>query len=669
MVLVAVLLYLAFRPGGFLAGGPRLRAEAGQWNVLLVSLDTTRPDRLSACDGGPVPTPNLARVRGGGYLLTEMIAPAPITLPAHASLFTGRNPYATGVRENTEYRLEPGDATLAGAFRDAGYTTAAFLASYVLDARFGLDQGFDLYEDRLSGPEPGLRPHNVEIPGEIVAARAAAWIAARAEGDGAGAEQPYFLFVHFFDAHAPYLPPEPFAQQWSGRPYEGELAYQDACLGIVLDALERSGEADRTLVWVVSDHGEALGEHGEPTHSLFIYDATLRAVSVLRPPPGGGRFVAGEPIARIAAQTSLIDVAPTLLEMCGLAPGWPDAEGESLLPLLQGRAGDRWTEAGGPRVVYCETMSPRISYHWSPLFGVRTTEWKYIRCPEPELYNLRTDPGEQRNVIHERAATASRLSEALDAFLARAPSVAAGDVARSALSEEERDRLRSLGYLSAGDHGGEAPQTGDSGASGEPGAGDSTALPDPKRMVRFFNEQYQHAKNLLYSGRQEEAIEAIENALAIDPLNNALHFNLGMALRYAGRPAEAARAYRTALRIEPRATRAWLGLGRSLLRQGEPDSAIVAFNRALDLLPDAPDPWMAIGDAAWTAGRHREAAAAYQEALARGGIETLLHGLLTRLYAQELDDRAQAARHLEAFARLSGLSPEEALRRLPQPEH
>jgi arylsulfatase A-like enzyme/Tfp pilus assembly protein PilF len=614
----------------------------GPWNILLVSLDTTRPDRLEACEGTPVLTPALNRVRGGGCLFTEMITPAPITLPAHASLFTACNPYRHGVRENTEHALPEGTRTLAAAFREAGYLTAAFLASFMMDSRFGLDQGFDLYEDRLWGPEPGLGPYAVEIPGAIVAGRAARWIGDYAtRRRGGGAQQPFFLFVHFFDAHAPYRPPPPFDEAYPSRPYEGELAYQDQCLGSILDALELHGEADRTLVWVISDHGESLGEHGELSHSIFVYDCTVRIVSILRPPPEDGHYRSGPPRKRITTQTGLISVAPTLLDLTGLDPGFLDGEGVSLLPLLKGKS-----VAAQP--LYCETLSPLISYHWSALYAVRTSEWKYIRAPTPELYNLKSDPREAWNQADLRRDEVHELDAALEEFLARTNDSEPG--ALRTPTPEERERLRSLGYLSA---------------QATPGSAQED-LPDPKEMIYTFRTRYLRTKDLVFLGRYEEAAEAAREALRHDPLNNALYSSLGTALRGLGRPHEAGRAYCQALRIQPQSPRVWLGWGRALLRAGEPDSAVWAHERSIALLPRSPDSWIGLGDARWVQGRPREAAAAYDSALARGGDPAHLHGLLARLYRDELEQVTEAQRHLAVYARLRKMSLADAARDLPR---
>lgn len=626
------------------------REPFGNWNILLVSLDTTRPDYLEACGGSEVPTPGLNRVAGGGFVFEEMIAPTPVTLPSHASLFTGLNPHRHGVRENTEYALPGGSATLAGLLSGAGYRTAAFTAAFVMDARFGLAQGFDEYNDRLDGPEPGLGPGTVEIPAAIMAARANRWINEYATLRRSGQRtRPFFLFLHFFDGHAPYRPPSPYDREYADRPYAGELAYQDRCLGLVLDALEATGEASRTLVWVVSDHGESLGEHGEATHSLFIYDATQRAVSVLRFPPRDGVYRAGDPRMRIRRQTGLIDVPITLLELAGAQSGPGRVDGVSLLPLIKGGA---WDE----RPVYMETLSPWISYHWAPLYGVRTGEWKYIRAPIPELYDLRSDPGELNNVAAARPDIAGRLDGELNSLMQ--PYAAEGGEsahARRTPSAEEAERLRSLGYLA--------------GSGAAPGAGpdgiDARTLPDPKRMLGFFNEQFQNAKNLLYSGRFAEAEIALRRALEVDPLNNSLHLYLGGALRQTGDFDGAIAAYREASRISPRSPRSEYGLGEAYIAAGRPDSAAAAFRRAADLLPGSPDAWRRLGAALWTIGDRHGAAEALEKALAAGADPVRTSGLLARLYGEMPGAERLAREHMESYARLRRIPVETAPAQLP----
>jgi len=417
-------------------------------------------------------------------------------------------------------------------------------------------------------------------------------------------------------------------------------------LGALLNALEVHGEADRTLVWVISDHGESLGEHGEPMHSIFVYDCTMRVVSVLRPPPADGHYRSGRPRMHIGTQTGLISVAPTLLHLAGLADNALEGEGRSLVPLMRG-------ESVSEEPLYCETLSPMISYHWSPLYAVRTSEWKYIRAPEPELYNLQADPREERNLVEVHPEEVGPLEAALEAFLSGDDGGAgarAGDTdARRMPTPEERERLRSLGYLSAG----ATPRS----------AADE--LPDPKQMIRSFDAQYKRAKSLLHGGRFEEAIEALEQALRVDPLNNSLYLYMANALRGAGRTVEAGRAYREALRIQPHSPRAWYGWGQALLQADSPDSAVWAFEESIDLLPASPDPWMGRAGARWLQGRYAEAAADFDSALACGGDPILLHGLLAKLFREELSRPVEAERHLAVYARLRKMSVAEAAKRLP----
>jgi hypothetical protein len=529
-----------------------------------------------------------------------------------------------------------------------------------MDHRFGLDQGFDEYVDRLDGPEPGLGPGSVEVPGAITARRASRWIHEHAGSRASGKEtRPFFLFVHFFDAHIPYAPPSPYREQHPGDPYAGELAAQDAALGAVLDALDSSGESARTLVWVVSDHGESLGEHGESTHSLFIYDATQRVVSVLHPPPAGGRFDgSGEP-RFVAAECGLIDVGATLFDLLGIADSLPDEDGTTLMPLLEGRAAT-------PRTLYCETHSPLISYGWAPLEGVRDNDWKLIRAPEPELYDLRADPGETRNVIAAHPNQRARLERDLLAFLADAPSEGAGATTRVP-SAEELERLRSLGYVGGGAR--TTPAGGPDPTAAPPDRSRAQAAPaerpDPKKMLRFFHQTFQQAKALLVQGRSEDAIRAFEQAIEIDPGNYSLHLYLAAAHRQAGEAAKADRAYRQAAHLSPSSPRVWYGWGRAKLASGAADSASWAFRNSIDLLPGSPDGWSALGESEFAAGRPEQAAAAFDSALARGADPRWTHGWLTRIYRDGLRDPLQTRKHLERYASLSGMAPDEAARSLP----
>ncbi|MEZ4650296.1 MAG: sulfatase-like hydrolase/transferase [Candidatus Eisenbacteria bacterium] len=613
------------------------------WNVLLISLDTTRPDYLAACTAGPVATPNLDRISGGGFVLSSMISPAPITLPSHASLLTGLNPYRHGVRENTEYALPEEAQTVTEVFHDLGYRTQAFVSAFVMDGRFGLDQGFEEYVDDLTTPT--VRPGAVELPGAISTSRAAEWISGHATARRRGEEsRPFFLFLHLFDAHAPYAPPSPYREMYPSDPYAGELAYQDAVLGEVLDRLEVVGEAGRTLIWVVSDHGESLGAHGEDTHSLFVYDVTQRVVSLLRLPPQDGHFEPGPPRLVVDDVTGIVDVASTLLDLTGNEP-MAGTDGQSLVPLLRGSADPE-------RAIYCETWSPYVSYRWAPLEAVRTKQWKYIRAPFPELYDLVADPKEETNLAAAKPDLVRELSARLDAFQREAANGQLAAHATRVASEEELERLRSLGYL------------GSSGATRESDV-DFSKLPDPKRQVAFFRGPFQSAKSLLLAGRVNEAIAKFEDARSTDPGNPSIHQFLGVAYRQAGEFREAVDSYRTAIALQPDSPRSWVGMGRAQMSLGQPDSARTAFFTARELLPHAPDSWEGLGDLAWQAGDLGRAATLLDSARVLGSPPVLIEGKLARLYRDDLHDAARASQHLDAFARALGANVTDAARQLP----
>ena len=285
---------------------------------------------------------------------------------------TSRIPPRHGVRDNGTYRLDAAQPTLAAALKPAGYQTAGFVGAFVLDARFGLARGFDLYDDQY-GERPSIgRVEVVERRAEEVTTRAAAWIRA--------AQGPWFAWVHVYDPHEPYAAPEPFASRYASTPYDGEVAYADAALGRMLDELQNAGRLDRTLVIVASDHGEASGDHGERTHGLFAYESTLRVPLVVW---CRGRIQRGV----IPDAIGLVDVAPTVLDLLGVA--WPAADGRSLRARLAGEE----SPATVPTPTYFEALNANLTRNWAPLTGIVAGSLKLIDLPVPELYDLQGDPG------------------------------------------------------------------------------------------------------------------------------------------------------------------------------------------------------------------------------------------------------------------------------------
>lgn len=344
-------------------------------NVVLISLDTTRADRLS-CYGYPRPsTPNIDSVAREGVLFDLALTPVPLTLPAHSSMLTGTYPPIHGARGNEGFRLAEYNVTLAETLRDAGYETAAFVGGFPMAALFGLNQGFDTYDDQL-GEASNKRHYNERSAGEV-SQPAMAWLDRHWKA-------PFFLFLHYYDPHTPYAPPAAYAAAYPDDLYAGEIAYVDSAVGQVLDKLRRLGRYEDTLIVIAGDHGESLGEHGETTHGYFAYQGTMRVPLIVKPPRGArGR--------RVEEAVSLVDIVPTVLGQLGLrAP--PGVQGSDLGRCLAGKSGPVRRHP-----LYGESLYPTV-FGCSPLHTLTEGRWKYIRAPKPELYDLARDRGETNNL-------------------------------------------------------------------------------------------------------------------------------------------------------------------------------------------------------------------------------------------------------------------------------
>lgn len=437
-------------------------------NLLLVTVDTLRADRLGAYGSERGQTPNLDALARGGLRFATAYTSVPLTLPSHATLFTGKQPFALGLRINGVGRLAKDEVTLAERFRDAGYTTGAVVAAYVVIAKFGLDQGFAHYDDAL-GPGDVFRFYS-EIPAEEVRRRFSRWL------DGLG-EGRFFAWVHFYDPHQPYAPPAAWAERFPGDPYGGEIAYVDAQLGELLADLGRRGLLARTLVVVTSDHGEGFGEHAEEGHGLLCYEETLRVPLLFSAP---GRL----PAAVVRGPARLVDLGPTLLELFRLETP-AGVQGRSLASRLLG------DEEGKAPPVYFETLAGAEGKNWAPLQGVIDGGFKLVAAPEPELYDLRRDPGETRNLAGADRSRRHRLDELLRSILL---SAAAPDTAREEATAEDRRHLRALGYL---------------------GTGAPASLPrlDPKRGIRL-EQAVRVARTYLHRGETARAGAALEALIA-----------------------------------------------------------------------------------------------------------------------------------------------------------
>jgi arylsulfatase A-like enzyme/tetratricopeptide (TPR) repeat protein len=517
------------------------------WNVLLVSIDTLRADHLGCYGYGGASTPTLDKLAATGVRCRYAIAPAPMTLPSHASLLTGLDPHHHGARANGVFRLDEKVATLAERLRPRGYRTGAVISAYVLDRQYGLAQGFQEYNDDLTQGEQAGKFGFRERRADKTSQAAVEWLR-RHRGD------PFFLWVHYFDPHAPYAPPPPYAERFADRPYDGEIAFADDQLGRLLSVLDETGTAGRTLLIVVSDHGESLDEHREKTHGIMIYDATMRVPMIWRAP---GVLPAGE---AIEPQVGLIDVVPTVLDLLGeQVPAGLD--GVSLLA----------PASRGPRELYLESLAPRFQYGWSPLLGLRTDGLKFVFAPRSELYDLKDDPNELHDIAAARAKTVRSCYERLRSRVGDDPGLAGLVPANLPMDAASRAKLESLGYVFRE---GIPPAT-------------QRALPDPKDMMGEWM-MIQVAETYAESGDHAKTVETLEPLLRERPNNLRAWEIMSESYQALGRLDEALTAYRKEVELGHRKVEAYVGVGTILLEMGKASEAEEAIRRALAEDPQSP---------------------------------------------------------------------------------
>jgi arylsulfatase A-like enzyme/predicted Zn-dependent protease len=465
-----------------LAAGCAEPPDSGERSLILITIDTIRADRIGAYGGTAVPTPNLDRLAREGTLFEDAFSTVPLTLPSHASILTGRYPASHGARHNGVYRLREAELTLAEVLREKGFRTAAFIGAYVLNRTFGTAQGFDRYDDiaEESVRESDEPINDAQRTADEVNAAVFEWLERPPEDR-------FLLWVHYYDPHQPYSPPEKPGRELVGKRYNREISYVDACIGDLVERLERQGLLDRSVLVIVGDHGESLGEHRESTHGIFLYESAMRVPMILRAPglvPDG---------ARIAGPVSTVDLAPTILELLDLPP-LPDAQGRSLVDLMRG------DEDASDAVVFAETVMPRLEFGWSELRMARDGRFKYIQAPREELYDLVEDPEELHNLAGIEEERRRALADRLATWVGETDVEEAAGAER-ALSEEELERLRSLGYLA-----GPAVE-----------GGGMTGI-DPKDGLGI-SLRIEEAKKLLDEDDREGAIEILHEVLAESPDN------------------------------------------------------------------------------------------------------------------------------------------------------
>jgi arylsulfatase A-like enzyme/Flp pilus assembly protein TadD len=559
-------------------------------NVLLVTIDTLRRDRLGAYGSAAGLTPTLDRIAASGLVYSHAYSHVPMTLPAHTSILTGRVPSAHGVHNNTSFRLGDDIPTLATALKGAGYRTGAFVGAFVLDARFGLNRGFDDYDDRFPHSRATASFQFDERRGSEVVQAAGDWIlqgsGLRAQGSestsaastgvpSTPAPFPWFAWVHLFDPHAPYDAP---AEYRAGRaPYDAEVAYADAMLGRLLDRLRAAHALDRTLIVVTADHGESLGEHGETTHGLFAYDATLAVPLII-----GGTSV---PAGRVDAPVGHDDIMPTILDLAAVAPP-AGMDGRSLVQ-----------QPPANRDIVFEALDANLTRGWAPLTGVVSGGWKYIDLPTRELYDLRADPREVTNLAERDAAHRDPLAQTL-ARLTASPRQGGTP---SALDADAAARLRALGYA---------------GGAALPHKEAYTTADDPKTLAGL-NERFNSALEAFGGGRAREALAAFTSILDDRPDFLTARTSAATVLLDADRPADAVALLHAAPAAQARSAQLLAKLGTALEDAGDLRGAAAAFEQARAGGDQNPDLVNALGVVYARLGRTADARAMFEEMLRR----------------------------------------------------
>lgn len=621
-------------------------------NVVVVTIDTLRADHLGCYGYQQIRTPNIDALAAEGSRFERAYTVVPVTLPSHSVIFTGTYPMRSGMHDFSGNHLSEQQPTLASVLRKSGYATGAVIGAAVLDSRFGLNQGFDFYYDHFDFSR--LEEANLdemERPGNVVADLALEWL-------GKNSRKKFFLWMHLYDPHFPYRPPEPYKHEYATQPYDGEIAFADEQFGRLVRFLKEKGLYQNTVIVLSGDHGESLGEHGEKTHGFFIYNATMHVPLIIRLPGKSAGL-------RVADPVSLVDLMPTILAAVGLEiPA--QVQGRSLLPDLRGKPYE------DNRPLYGETFLPRLHFNWSELRSAENAKFHFIDAPRPELYDLTKDPGETRNLISEKKAVGEEMRVQL-AGLIRAYSAGREMAEKTPLDPALMERLKSLGY--AGFSGGADPTV------------SNRDLTDPKDRIATY-ELVSDAIADSQHGRFTESIEKLKAALKTEPESVPVHyllglnyyrvkmfsesvnelqkvvqsspdyalavFNLGMAQAHAGQIAAAIGTLRRTLQLDATNFEAAFNLGVAYLQEKQLEPAAQAFRQSVAINPDFVRGHRALGETLLYQDKLDEAISELRRAIA--------------LAPQEPENHASLAKALSA----KGLAAEadEEMRRaeLPMPQ-
>ncbi len=575
VILVGILIYIFFytyRPGKETVSQKLFKSFESQMepvnidemNIILFTIDTLRADHLECYGYDLVKTPNINRLATEGILFEHNITQAPLTLPSHSSIFTGTSPLYHGVRDNGGFYLEESQITLAEVLKNRGYSTAAFVAAFVLDSRWGLDQGFDYYFDNFDLTKyKTISLDSVQRRGDEVLAETYKWLEKNSKNK-------FFAWIHLYDPHTPYDPPEPYKTQYKGRYfglYDGEIAYVDQLISEFRSFIEEKNLLDKTLIILTADHGESLGEHKESAHGFFIYDSDVRIPLIIRFPE---KKFQGSVIPN---QVRSIDIMPTILDMLGEKV--PESvQGESFLPFILGKQG------GEDFLAYSETYWPKFHYGWSELKSLRKGQYKFIDAPKPELYDLLEDPGEINNIVNNKPTLGHEMKRELETLIDSYSAEGIEEAVPKQIDNDSLIKLQALGYI--GSFHTSSKQKG-------------KKLEDPKDKIELYNE-IKNAQFLVTEEKMEQAENKIKNVLTKDESVLEARYILGNIYSKQEKYEEAIEEYKKALAVNPDYYDATWGLALAYKKMKDYDKAIVGFERLIDLNPKDTKSYWHLGE-------------------------------------------------------------------------
>jgi arylsulfatase A-like enzyme/Flp pilus assembly protein TadD len=602
----------------FFAGGPDfagLRKDR-DFNVIVITLDTTRADRLPSYGCRDVVTPTLDAFAARGVRFEKCYAQTPLTLPSHTTLMTGTLPLFHGIRDNGGFFVPEKLKTMAELFKDKGYETGAFIAAYVLDSKWGLNQGFDTYFDKFDLSKfKRVSLGTVQRPANEILDQALPWLEERKA-------KRFFAWLHLYDPHTPYEPPPPYDRLYANRPYLGEIAFADSEIGRLWVWLQSNGLLEKTFIVFAGDHGESLGEHEEQSHGFFVYQAAIHVPLIVVTPFAKLQGVVSPEV------TTLADVLPTVCDMAGL-PVPAEVQGKSLLPAFFGR---RRKETP---LAYSETYYPRFHYGWSDLKSVQDGRHKLILAPVPELYDVVADPREEKNLVYLEKKVYENLNAEAEAFISRA-SRNAYEVDVSKVDEETREKLSALGYV---------------GSFADPAKLKGKKLANPKEKITVFNE-LSRAREMGLDGKADEAIRIIQGIIATDPDITEAYFSIGNILFQDHKFSEAIGYFTQVLDRKPDDSFAAINIALAFEGMGRFDEAEKFLLGHIGKGFTDPQFYFMLGNMSYVQKKYDQAIPYLEKCLVSNAESAGSHSLLGAIYIIK-NDLPRAEEHLRKAAELN----------------